>query len=123
METVNFYITKMVYKLLINNNFKPIDLAKLLGIHQGKLSGYLTNRVRWNHDILINIAKHFGVSLNYLYGLEEEDIIKSKDQEIESLKAKINERDSALERICHSIESEKVKLISNIVESKKIKLK
>jgi len=54
-----------------NKNLSQAELAQALGISRSALSLYEINKREPDYNILCNIAKYFGVSTDYLLGLED----------------------------------------------------
>ena len=70
------------YELCINNSSKPNPVAKDLGISSSVLTKWKNGISYPNGEILINIAKYFDCSIDYLVGLS--DCPKSYNHEITS---------------------------------------
>ncbi len=54
--------------LRIQNNLTQKDLAKAIGISERSIQNYELNSRKPNFDILIELARFFGVSIDYLVG-------------------------------------------------------
>ena len=58
------------------NNVKQKELAKVLGVKDNIISYYCSGARKPNLDQIIEIAKYFNVSADYLLGLSNEIIVK-----------------------------------------------
>ena len=57
----------------IDKRLKQREVCEKIGIEQGTLSAYERNKGKPSLDVLIELAKLYGVSLDYLCGLKETD--------------------------------------------------
>lgn len=74
--------------LRLKENFTQAQLAQKLGLTKSVISAYETGLRLPSYDILIHIAKIFGVSTDYLLGLEnkqEIDLSGLSQEEIDAL--------------------------------------
>ena len=75
--------------LRIQHNFTQVQLAQKLGLTKSVISAYETGLRLPSYDVLINIAKIFKVSTDYLLGMDnrqEIDLSGLTPEEITSLK-------------------------------------
>jgi transcriptional regulator with XRE-family HTH domain len=49
------------------NNLKQSDLAKILNVTRGQVSGYEINSSKPSFKVLMKLAEHFKISLDYFY--------------------------------------------------------
>lgn len=63
--------------LRVKNNLSQNDLAISVGVKRHTISAYETNNITPPIDKLILIAKHFGVSIDYLCGVSDNPIINN----------------------------------------------
>lgn len=66
-----------VQKLMERDNISQKQLSKLSHISEPSISRYLSGKIEPRMDIVVNIAKVFGVPSSYLLG--ETDSLKSED--------------------------------------------
>lgn len=52
-------------------NLTAVDLGKLIGVKQGAISSWENGRTFPNHKYLVELAKTFNVSTDYLLGFSE----------------------------------------------------
>ena len=84
---VDFGIT--LKTLRTQNNYTQVQLAQKLGLTKSVISVYETGLRLPSYDVLINIAKIFGVSTDYLLGMDnrqEIDLSGLTPEEITALK-------------------------------------
>lgn len=84
---VDFGIT--LRTLRTQNNFTQVQLAQKLGLTKSVISAYETGLRLPSYDVLINIAKIFKVSTDYLLGMDnrqEIDLSGLTPEEITALK-------------------------------------
>lgn len=84
---VDFGIT--LKTLRTQNNFAQVQLAQKLGLTKSVISAYETGLRLPSYDVLINIAKIFKVSTDYLLGMDnrqEIDLSGLTPEEITALK-------------------------------------
>lgn len=68
----------IIINLLQENNKKQADLAKFLNIPTGNLSNILQgNGRKFSAEQIGTIAKYFGVTTDYIYGLENKKSVRS----------------------------------------------
>ena len=75
--------------LRIQHNFTQVQLAQKLGLTKSVISAYETGLRLPSYDVLINIAKIFKVSTDYLLGMDnrqESDLSGLTPEEITALK-------------------------------------
>lgn len=60
-------------------DLRQIDVSYATGIDQKTLSNYETGKTKPDSEALIRLADYFGVSIDYLVGRTEEDIISDRD--------------------------------------------
>ena len=63
---------KRIRDLRVDNDYLQKDIAKLLGISQQYYSQYELGKFTMPIEFLIQLAKHYKVSLDYLVGLSNE---------------------------------------------------
>lgn len=78
------------YELCISTGAKPNPVAKALGISSGVLTKWKSGTTFPNGTILINIAKYFDCSIDYLVGLSNQK--KSYNCEFSSTDIEILEK-------------------------------
>ena len=84
---VDFGIT--LKTLRTQNNYTQVQLAQKLGLTKSVISAYETGLRLPSYDVLINIAKIFKVSTDYLLGMDnrqEIDLSGLTPEEITALK-------------------------------------
>ena len=84
---VDFGIT--LKTLRTQNNYTQVQLAQKLGLTKSVISAYETGLSLPSYDVLINIAKIFKVSTDYLLGMDnrqEIDLSGLTPEEITALK-------------------------------------
>lgn len=84
---VDFSIT--LKTLRTQNNYTQVQLAQKLGLTKSVISAYETGLRLPSYDVLINIAKIFKVSTDYLLGMDnrqEIDLSGLTPEEITALK-------------------------------------
>ena len=84
---VDFGIT--LKTLRTQNNYTQVQLAQKLGLTKSVISAYETGLRLPSYDVLINIAKIFKVSTDYLLGMDnrqEIDLSGLPPEEITALK-------------------------------------
>ena len=84
---VDFGIT--LKTLRTQNNYTQVQLAQKLGLTKSVISAYETGLRLPSYDVLINIAKIFKVSTDYLLGMDnrqEIDLSVLTPEEITALK-------------------------------------
>lgn len=84
---VDFGIT--LKTLRTQNNYTQVQLAQKLGLTKSVISAYETGLHLPSYDVLINIAKIFKVSTDYLLGMDnrqEIDLSGLTPEEITALK-------------------------------------
>lgn len=59
--------------LRVENNLTQADMAKILGVKQVTYSTYELGTRDMGTDKIIALAKHFGITTDYLYGVDTED--------------------------------------------------
>ena len=65
-------VIERIRELREDNDFNQEKLAEVLGIRQTTYSKYELGRINIPIDMLIKIADFYGVSLDYLVGLNNE---------------------------------------------------
>lgn len=56
-------------------NYSQVDLAKKLNVTKQCISNWENNNIQPSIDMLVKIAKYFGVSTDYLLGLDSKKVI------------------------------------------------
>ena len=80
---------EVLKSLRIQHNFTQVQLAQKLGLTKSVISAYETGLRLPSYDVLINIAKIFKVSTDYLLGMDnrqEIDLSGLTPEEITALK-------------------------------------
>jgi len=80
---VNIMFWDRFYELCISTGTKPNPVAKDLGLSSGVLTKWKSGTSFPNGSILIDIAKYFNCSIDYLVGLSNQK--KSYEREISSI--------------------------------------
>lgn len=62
------------------NNLKQSDVAELLHITQPNYCNFENNKINLNLDYAIKLARFYHVSIDYLLGLDHEEILISKEE-------------------------------------------
>ena len=57
-----------------DRDLRQIDVAEAVGIDQRSLSNYETGKTNPDAEIVIRLARFFGVSCDYLLGVSERDL-------------------------------------------------
>ena len=71
----------IIKKLRNEMNLNQSELAEKVGCTQANISSYETNRTRPDIDILVNLAKVFNKSVDYLLGLSTLDMDSLSENE------------------------------------------
>lgn len=64
-------------ELRVETGLNQKEVAKILGIAQPTLSGWETGRTQIDYDNLIKAADYFNVTIDYLLGRTDENVITS----------------------------------------------
>ncbi len=83
-----------IRELRIRKGFTQLQLAQLLGISKSVVSSYENAVHLPPYDILIKLSSVFGVSCDYLLGVESQDTISVKgltETQIQSVESIVNE--------------------------------
>jgi transcriptional regulator with XRE-family HTH domain len=87
---------RLMYLMDINNESRT-ELAKALGIQSGSVANYCNGNRTPNYDILIKIAKHYDVSIDYLLTGEQKEHKRSTEEtHIYSMYCKLDDKDKKL---------------------------
>ena len=97
------------YQLCISNNSKPNPIAKDLGISSAVLTKWKNGVSYPNGEVLINIARYFDCSIDYLVGLSDEQY--SHNREISSTDKELLEK-------LHFLSEHDKKEVLNFIEYK-----
>jgi transcriptional regulator with XRE-family HTH domain len=81
-----------IRQLREDKDLRQIDVAESTGIDQRTLSNYETGKTNPDSYAIIQLAKFYGVSCDYLLGLTDYNIIDMKDlaEELKKLSARID---------------------------------
>lgn len=84
-----------VQKLMERDNISQKQLSVLSNISEPSISRYLSGKIEPRMDIVVNIAKVFGVPSSYLLGetdsLESEDVFKETYRIVARNKSKLDD--------------------------------
>lgn len=89
-------MSNRIKELREDRNLRQIDVAEQTGIDQRTLSNYETGKTNPDSYAIINLAKFYGVSCDYLLGLTDQNIMGMKD--ISDELKKISERLDSLQK-------------------------
>ena len=64
-------VGERVHQLMWRNHESQTSFAPRLGIGQAALSMKLRGRRGWSTDEVLTVARHFGVSVDYLFGNDD----------------------------------------------------
>lgn len=81
-----------IRQLREDRDLRQIDVAESTGIDQRTLSNYETGKTNPDSYAIIQLAKFYGVSCDYLLGLTDYNILDMKDlaEELKKLSARID---------------------------------
>lgn len=81
-----------IRQLREDKDLRQIDVAESTGIDQRTLSNYETGKTNPDSYAIIQLAKFYGVSCDYLLGLTDYNILDMKDlaEELKKLSARID---------------------------------
>ena len=68
---VDITLAKRIKELRLEKGLKQEELAHALGISQRAVSRIETQQVKPSPQLLVDVAKFFGVSTDYLLGIED----------------------------------------------------
>lgn len=76
-----------------DRDLRQVDVALQTGIDQRTLSNYETGKTNPDSFSIIKLAKFYGVSCDYLLGVNDFNILGASDisNEIEKIKKRLNE--------------------------------
>lgn len=66
-------------ELLIENDLSRLQLAKTIGVSSTTINGYFNNNYYPQIDIAIKMARFFHCSLDYLFGLSDDEKVLNKN--------------------------------------------
>ncbi len=72
-------LNQRIRELRTARKLNQVELAKLLGVSKQSVSNWENDNIQPSIEMLIKIAKLFGVSTDYLLGLEDVDSIDVTD--------------------------------------------
>lgn len=87
-------INDRIKELRISFNISQVELGKKLGVTKQCVSNWENANIMPSIDMLINIAKFFNVSSDYLLGIDDEDKVSLDgltDEERAHIKQLIND--------------------------------
>ncbi len=93
-------MSNRIKELREDRDLRQIDVAQHTGIDQRTLSNYETGKTNPDSYAIVNLAKFYGVSCDYLLGVSDQNILDMQDV-AEELK-KISDRINALQRYISS---------------------
>jgi len=64
-------ICERVKEIRTDNKLTATEMADILKIDRANYSKYESGKLEFNNQMLLIIAKHFNVSMDYLFGLED----------------------------------------------------
>ena len=77
MDVVKIDFSNKIRELRVKNNLTQSDLGRKLGVTKAVVSAYETGLNRPKHEVLFQLSRLFGVTMDYLYSdMEVEDIGK-----------------------------------------------
>ena len=71
-------LREIIKKIRTDNKIKQADLAREIGVPQSTLSKYESGDLRIDSDTLPKIANALGVSIDTLYGINEDDSLGTR---------------------------------------------
>ena len=76
-----------------DRDLRQVDVAEAVGIDQRSLSNYETGKNKPDSEIVIKLARFFGVTCDYLLGVSDSVLIDNKAvvRELEQIKERIEE--------------------------------
>lgn len=86
-------------ELRINKKNSQEEIGKVLGVTKATISNWENGKGCPVGDELKKLAKHFGVSVDYLLGFNQEDHEKMERLRVALLEAGINDIDTAMQII------------------------
>jgi len=91
-------ISKNLRRLYVESDLRKGDFEKLFNLSQGLLGKYLDKKVLPKIEFLVDVATHFGVSLDTLVsGTIDYDKENSKNYKVNTVSSTLNDSDNAEE--------------------------
>lgn len=82
-------LSSQIRKLRVSHGITQVELAKTLGVTKQSVSNWENDNIQPSIDMLIRLAKFFGVTTDYMLGLECKktlDITSLSDKEAAHIK-------------------------------------
>ena len=64
-------LSQRIHELRTARNVSQVKLAEILGVTKQSVSNWENDNIQPSSEILMKLAEYFGVSTDYLLGLEE----------------------------------------------------
>lgn len=82
-------------------DLRQSDVANATGIDQKTISNYETGKTNPDSFAIIKLAEFFGVSTDYLLGVEKanSDLVSDAEKKLEDIKKRVAELEQILEKI------------------------
>ena len=74
-ENTDALIGERVHRLMWRNHVTQTALGPIMGVGQSAVSAKLRGRRGWSADDLVIVARHFGVSVGYLFGEDDGTVV------------------------------------------------
>ena len=84
-----------------DRDLRQSDVANATGIDQKTISNYETGKTNPDSFAIIKLAEFFGVSTDYLLGVEKAnfDLVSDAEKKLEDIKKRVAELEQILEKI------------------------
>ncbi len=84
-----------------DRDLRQSDVANATGIDQKTISNYETGKTNPDSFAIIKLAEFFGVSTDYLLGVEKanSDLVSDAEKKLEDIKKRVAELEQILEKI------------------------
>lgn len=86
-------------KLRTSKELSQEDFGEIFGVSKGTVSSWESSRTEPSYETMLEIAKYFGVTPNYLFDFSQEDIDNIKRLEIALKDAGITDIEQAMQII------------------------
>ena len=76
-----------------DRDLRQSDVAEAVGIDQRSLSNYETGKTKPDSDVVVRLARFFGVSCDYLLGVTDSNLKGDREvvREIEDIRRRLEE--------------------------------
>lgn len=84
-----------------DRDLRQSDVANATGIDQKTISNYETGKTNPDSFAIIKLAEFFGVSTDYILGVEKanSDLVSDAEKKLEEIKKRVAELEQILEKI------------------------